>query len=38
MRSLSKEDFYEVTDEASDNEIEEVGGLEVVERRQLKQI
>ena len=37
MRSLSEEDFYDVTDEDSDNEIEEVGGLEGVERRQLKQ-
>ena len=37
MRSLSEEDFYDVTDEDSDNEIEEVGGLEEVERRQLKQ-
>jgi len=37
MRSLSEEDFYEVTEEDSDNEIEEVGGLEGVERRQLKQ-
>ena len=36
MRSLSEEDFYDVTDENYDNEIEEVGGLEV-ERRQLKQ-
>ena len=33
MRSLSEEDFYDVTDEDSDNEIEEVGGLEGVERR-----
>ena len=30
-------DFYDVTDEDSDNEIEEVGGLEGVERRQLRQ-
>ena len=38
MRSLSEEDFYDVIDEDSDNEIEEVGGLvEGVERRQLKQ-
>ena len=37
MRSLSEEDFYDVTDEDSDNEIEEVGGLERVERRQVKQ-
>ena len=37
MRSLSEEDFYDVTEEDSDNEIEEVGSLEGVERRQLKQ-
>ena len=37
MRSLSEEDFYDVTEEDSDNEIEEVGGLEGVERRQLIQ-
>jgi len=37
MRSLSEEDFYDVIEEDSDNEIEEVGGLERVERRQLKQ-
>ena len=37
MRSLSEEDFYDVTEEDSDNEIEEVDGLEGVERRQLKQ-
>ena len=36
MRSLSEKDFYDVTEEDSDNEIEEVGGLEGVERRQLK--
>ena len=36
MRSLSEEDFYEVTEEDSDNEIEEVGGLEGVKRKQLK--
>ena len=36
MKSLSEEDFYDVTDEDSDNEIEEVGYLEGVERRQLK--
>ena len=29
MRSLSEEDFYDVTDEDSNNEIEEVGGLGV---------
>ena len=32
MKSLSEEDFYDVVDEESDNEIEEVGGLEGVER------
>ena len=37
MRSLSEEDFYDLTDEDSDNEIEEADGLEGVERRQLKQ-
>ena len=37
MRSLSEKDFYDVTDEDSDNEFEEVGALEGVERRQLKQ-
>jgi len=37
MRSLSEEDFYDVNDEDSDNEIEEADGLEGVERRQLKQ-
>ena len=37
MESLSEEDFYDVTDEDSDNKIEEVDGLEGVERRQLKQ-
>ena len=36
MRSLNEEDFYDVTDKDSDNEIEEVGNLEGVERRQLK--
>ena len=35
MKSLSEEDFYDVTDKDSDNEIEEVGGLEGIERRQL---
>ena len=30
MGSLSEEDFYDVTDENSDNEIEEVGGLGAV--------
>ena len=38
MRSLSEEDFYDVTDEDFDNEIEEIDGLEGVERRQLKQV
>ena len=28
MRSLSEEDFYDMIDEDSDNEIEKVGGLE----------
>ena len=28
MRYLSEEDFYDVTDEDSDNKIEEVDGLE----------
>ena len=37
MKSLSEEDFYDVTNEDSDNEIEEVDDLEGVERRQLKQ-
>ena len=37
MKSLSEKDFYDVTDEDSNNEIEEVDGLERVERRQLKQ-
>ena len=37
MRSLSEKDFYDVTDKDSDNEIEEVGGLKGVERKQLKQ-
>ena len=32
MKSLS-EDFYDVTDEDSENKIEEVGGLKEVERR-----
>ena len=36
MKSLSKKDFYDVTDENFDNEIEEVDGLEDVKRRQLK--
>ena len=36
IKSLSEEEFYNVTDEDSDNEIEEVDGLEGVERRQLK--
>ena len=36
MKSLSERDFYDVTDEDSDNEIEEVDSLEGVERRQLK--
>ena len=31
MRSLSEEDFYDVNDEDSDNEIEEADGLEGVE-------
>ena len=35
-KSLSEEDSYDVTDEDSDNEIE--GGLEKIERRQLKQV
>ena len=34
MKSLSEEDFYDVTDEDSENEIEEVGGLREGERRQ----
>ena len=33
MRSLSEEDFYDMTDEDSDNEIEEVDDLAGVERR-----
>ena len=37
MKSLSEKDFYNLTDEDSDNEIEKVYGLERVERRQLKQ-
>ena len=36
MKSLSEEDFYDVADEDSDNEIEE-GGLKGVEKRQSKQ-
>ena len=36
MKSLSEEDFYDIADEVSDNEIKEVGGLKGVERRQLK--
>ena len=36
MRFLSEEDFYDVTDEDSENEIKKVGGLKEVERRQLK--
>ena len=35
IKSLSEEDFYDVTDEDSDNKIEEVDGLGV-EKRQLK--
>ena len=31
IKSLSEEDFYDATNEDSDNEIEEVGGLEEVE-------
>ena len=38
MKFLSEEDFYDVTDEDSDNEIEKVGDLEGVERIQLKQV
>ena len=37
MKSLSEKNFYDVTDEDSENKIEEVSGLEEVERRQLKQ-
>ena len=37
MRSLSEEDFYDVSDEDSDNKTEEIDDLEGVERRQLKQ-
>jgi len=37
MRSLSEEDFYDLSDEDSDNKIEEIDDLEGVERRQLKQ-
>ena len=35
MKSLSEEDFYDVANEDSENEIEVVG-LKEVERRQLK--
>jgi len=38
MKSLSEEEFYNVTDKDFDNEIEEVNGLEGAERRQLKQV
>ena len=31
MKSLSEKDFYNVTDENSDNEIKELGGLGVKE-------
>jgi len=37
MKSLSEEDFYDVTDENFENKIEEVGGLKKIERRQLQQ-
>ena len=37
MKSLSEEDFYDVTDEDSENEIEKVDDLNEVEKRQLKQ-
>jgi len=36
MKSLSEEDFYDVTDENFENKIE-VGGLKEIERRQLQQ-
>ena len=35
MKSLSEKDFYDVTNEDFENDIEE-GGLKEVERRQLK--
>ena len=38
MTSLIEKDFYDVTDEDYENKIEEVDGLEEVERRQLKQL
>ena len=33
IKSLSEKDFYDVTDEDSNNEIEKVDGLEGVERK-----
>ena len=38
MKSLSEKDFYDLTDEDTENEIEEIGGLKEIERRQLKQV
>ena len=37
MKSLSEEDFYDMANEDSENEIKEIGGLKGVKRRQLKQ-
>jgi len=37
MKSLTDEAFHEIGDTESEDEIEEVGGLEEIERRQLKQ-